>query len=214
MACTQSDFYFCLLIDLQSCALLNDLQCWELATLFLTDVPEETSRSGYQPEISPDDIKDIIKEAMHAEGITRRDVPREWEFTSPKDVKDKSKRFFEVKGFAWFACPKRHKYWHKRHKYWPSAHSWCFMDLKTRTICYRDKQKCKKCESKASPEFMEDALEIMAEYAVESFLIRTGRKQLDKDPKSTDTKKTNGGPHDEERCGRCRRLKRSCWKKD
>ena len=175
--------------------------------LFLIDVLEEASRSGYQHEISPDDIKAIIKKAMEEEGVRRRDIPPEDEFTTPENVKYKSKRFFEVKGFAWFACP-------KRDRYWPSAHSWCFMDLKKQTICYRDKQKCQKCESKASPEFTEEALERMAEYAVESFLRRTGKKQVDQDPKSTDTQDTQGGPHDEERCDRCRRLKRSCWKKD
>ena len=161
-------------------------------------------RSRYQPEVPPGTITDIIKAAMTAQNVKECDILSEPQFTSPENVK-KSQRYFEVKGFAWFGCPRKH------HR-WPSAQSWCFMDLKTQTICYRDAQKCKKCESKASPEFTREALERMAKYAVKSFLIETRRERRVYHPRSTDTEDTQGGPHDEGRCGRCQRLGRSCWK--
>ena len=171
---------------------------------FPTDLLDSPPRSSYQPEVSSEAIRDIIKAAMEAENVRERDIPTEHYFASPEDGAN-SKRYFEVKGFAWFVCP-------RNDNRWPSAQSWCFMDLKKQAICYRDKQDCKKCESKASPEFTEEALKRMAEYAVKSFLIRTGKRHHEYRPRGDMDGAVGGGPHDEERCARCRRLGRSCWK--
>ena len=141
---------------------------------------------------------------MAKENVKEKDIPQEGPFTSPKHHSS-SKRYFETKGFAWFSCPKKH------HR-WPSAQSWCFIDLKTQTICYRDRQKCKKCESESAPEFTEESIERMAAYVVKKFLIKMKRLHPVYSGSSTDTAQTQGGPHDEVRCGKCRRLGRSCWK--
>ena len=161
-------------------------------------------KSSYAPEISSDAVQAIIKEAMAKENIKEIDIPQEGPFTSPK-YHNNSKRYFESKGFAWFSCPNKH------HR-WPSAQSWCFIDLKTQTICYRDKQKCKKCESEAPPEFMKESIEKMAAYVVRKFLIKTKRLQPVNNHDTSGAAQTQGGPHDEERCGKCKRLGKSCWK--
>ena len=159
----------------------------------------------YEPEASPGIVKRIIKAAMDKKGVYKEKIPQERAFTSPKDARG-SKRYFEVKGFAWFRCP-------GRDNRWPSAHSWCFIDLKTQTICYRDTQDCRKCESEADPEFTEESLERMAEYAVKRYLIKTGELDSVFNPSIGDSdRETQGGPHDEDRCSRCRRLGGSCWK--
>ena len=155
--------------------------------------PIISPRSGYQPEISPDAIKAIILEVMKEYGVKL------------KDIRKVRHLRFEMKGFAWFACP-------KRDNYWPSAHAWCILDLKTQTLCDRYKQGCKKCESKASPEFTPDSIRRMAKRAVKLFLIRTGK--LASDPPNTDTDESQGGaPHDEDRCSKCQKLGHSCWKR-
>ena len=149
-------------------------------------------------------IKKIIRDAMAEKGVEERDVPDEAPFISPAYAQS-SKRYIEVKGFAWFSCPKKH------HR-WPSAQSWCFIDLKEQEICYRDNQKCKKCNSGASPEFTRESIEKMAQYAVKKFLIKTKRLVPEFNPSNASTDETQGGPHDEGRCGKCKRLGRSCWK--
>lgn len=95
---------------------------------------------------------------MAAEKVKKEDTHENTPFTMPKNA-DNSKRYFEVKGFAWFSCP-------ERHKRWPSAHSWCFLDLKEQEICYRDKQKCNKCNLSAKPEFQKESIKKMAKRAV------------------------------------------------
>ena len=161
-------------------------------------------RSSYQPEMSTAAIKKIIQDAMARENVKEKDIPEEGPFISPAHAQS-SKRYIEVKGFAWFSCPKKH------HR-WPSAQSWCFIDLKRQEICYRDYQKCKKCNSGASPEFTRESIEKMAQYAVKRFLIKTKRLVPEFNPSNASTDETQGGPHDEGRCGRCNRLGKSCWK--
>ena len=159
--------------------------------------------STYQPQISSESTKNTIKAAMKAHGVKENDIPADEYFASPEDAAH-SERFFEVPGFAWFACP-------NKHRYWPSANAWCVIDLRTQTISYRYIQRCQGCGSEASPEFTEEALEKMAERAVKSFLRRTGKLVHDELSTGNDGA-VGGGPHDEERCGRCRRLGHSCWK--
>ena len=166
----------------------------------------DSPRRPYEPEPSQDEIKEIILEIMRGENVTPSQVPYEGAFSI--DSASYSKRYFETKGFAWFCCP-------MQHNRWPSAHSWCYLDLKKQEICYRDQQNCRKdnCETAVQPGFTEEAVEKMARYAVKQFLIRTGRKS--RGPRAArnddDGMMTNGGPHDERRCGKCQRLGRSCW---
>ncbi len=181
--------------------------------LFNTDDDNETiserPKLKYAPEISIDAIKAIILKEMARQNVNAEEIPKERVFTLPKNHKN-SKRYFETKGLAWFVCMKSHN--KGNYKRWPSAHSWCFIDLKEQKICYRDKQQCNVHNTTAEngPEFTKEALEKMAKYAVEGFLIKMG---LGLPPgRSTRTKQTEGGPHDKARCGKCTRLGRSCWK--
>jgi len=170
------------------------------------DFSVRAHRSSYEPEPSRAEIKSIILEVMGEENVTPSQVPNEGGFSM--DKADYSKRYFETKGFAWFCCP-------RKHNRWPSAHSWCYMDLKKQEICYRDQQKCRKdsCETEVQPGFTEESVEKMARYAVKQFLIRTGRRPRGRRvPRGDDgDMKTDGGPHDQSRCGKCQRLGRSCW---
>ncbi len=105
---------------------------------------------------------------MDRNNVRAEQVPEETKFTYPKNHRN-SFRYFLTKGFAWFTCKK-----HDSDRHWPSAHAWCFIDLKEQKICYRYSQKCKKDNAKAKPgpEFIEDALQKMAEWVVKGFLIK------------------------------------------
>ena len=171
----------------------------------LLEAGGQGNRSPYEPEPSEDEIRDIILEVMREGDVTPVQIPNEGRFVIERA--EHSKRYFETKGFAWFCCP-------EGHNRWPSAHSWCFLDLKKQVICHRYTQDCRKnkCETSVDPGFTEEAVEKMAKYAVKKFLTRTGRRA--RSPKlggNDGDRKTEGGPHDEDRCARCRRLGRSCW---
>ncbi len=163
-------------------------------------------RKSYEAEPSSAEIKRIILEVMTEEGVLPSQVPNESGFSMASS--SYSKRYFETKGFAWFPCP-------RNHNRWASAHAWCFLDLKKQEICYRDKQNCKKggCETAVNPGFTEESVTRMANYAVTQFLIRTGRRARVRRNVGGDDGlvQTEGGPHDQARCGRCRRLGHSCW---
>lgn len=115
-------------------------------------------RSKYKPEISKEEIKEIILREMDEQGVKVTDIPKETEFRGPK-YHGGSKRYFSTKGFAWFTCKK-----HNGDRHWPSAHAWCFIDLKEQEICHRYTQDCKRHNTKAElgPEFTEEALKKMA----------------------------------------------------
>ncbi len=109
----------------------------------------------------------------------------------------------DTKGFAWFRCP-------SRDNGWPSAHAWCTMNLRNQTIYDYFSQDCRKCESSVNPRFTTEGIEKMAEYAVMRCLRPMGR-MAGRAPTREDTE-MQGGPHQENRCGKCKALKRSCWK--
>lgn len=153
-------------------------------------------------EISHAAIQEIIERAMAEKGVTKQEIPIESPFTTPESARH-SKRYFETKGFAWFSCPGNcHR--------WSSAHSWCFIDLKKQTICYRDAQNCRKCESVAEPEFTEESVERMTEYAVMRYLIKIGTLYAVSNP-NMGKNVTKGRLHDATLCEMCKRLGRSCW---
>ena len=143
---------------------------------------------------------------MEANNVRAENIPTE-QCVSPTDEDLRgSQRYYDKPVFAWFICP-------KKHRYWGSARAWCVIDLKEQTICYRYKQGCKKCDSNAYPEFPERVIRKVAEFAVKWFLILTGK--LECEPPNTDTvtgKRRGKGPHDEQRCDKCLKLGRCCWK--
>jgi len=126
-----------------------------------------------------------------------------------------SKRYFLVKGFAWFNEHIARDGWSGLgcSRTWPSAHSWCIVDLKMQRIGRRLGQKCQKCEASALPEYDNEALERNAKYAVRSYLRLTGR--LERDPLGDWSDVSNAidsnQPHDQRRCEMCQILGRSCW---
>ena len=111
----------------------------------------------------------------------------------------------EVKGFAWFYC--------SCNRQWPSAHAWCIVDLNELTISLPlpTQQACRDCESWIYPNFDGEAIKRMAAYAVKCCLIKMGL--LDKEPSMDTDRIDTQGPHDEERCRKCIKKGRSCWKK-
>ena len=165
-----------------------------------------------------DDLEtEVIARIMMEKGVSPRSIPSEPK-TDPDDLDSvkRSKRYFRVKGFAWF---KRHsKRWSGGFcsRTWPSAHAWCIMDLKRQEIVEKIGQGCQKCESMSFPEFEEESLERMAEYAVDSYLRKVGKLPFAEpieDMSSLSDALEESKPHDEKRCGMCKRLGRSCWKK-
>jgi hypothetical protein len=152
---------------------------------------------------------EIIGEVMRKNGVNPKDIPKEsWVlYLDPQSIR-KSLRYYRVKGFAWFlnhgSC----------FRTWPSAHSWCVMDLKAQTIVHKYTQFCQKCEGESQPYFDENAIRSMAEYAVKSYLRRTGRLPYDFSEmrSALDDDKDDRGPHDEGRCSMCKELGHSCWK--
>ena len=163
--------------------------------------------SWYEPEISPEAIKAIILEEMKANNVEVEDIPTE-PHISPSDLHLKdSERYYDKEVFALFACP-------EEDNYWKSAHAWGVVDLKEQIICYRYKQWCQECESEAYPEFPEEVIRKLAKFAVKWFLILSHRLKYERPDTGADTDGMGGGPHDEKRCERCKRLGHSCWKKD
>ena len=128
------------------------------------------------------------------------------------DAVKRSRRYFRVKGSAWFehedpeggTCSRT----------WRSAHAWCIMDLKEQEIAQTFGQECQQCEEMVYPDFDEDALERMADYATDSYLRKIG--ELPWQPKSRDMsdddEHEDSKPHDEQRCELCQMLGGSCWK--
>ena len=171
----------------------------------------------------------IIAEVMEEKNVSPDDIPVENPFvpSRPANQIDGSKRYFHVKGFARF---NEHDVADDDHvqedesddddeprctRTWPSAHAWCIMDLKEQKIVKRYPQECQRCEGSAQPEFDEEAIRRMAEYAVKSFLIRSGKLQRDPfDFRDLRDSLDHEGqqPHDEARCARCRERGQSCWK--
>ena len=152
-------------------------------------------------------IKDIIRDALDEYDISARRIPYEYQpFRTPHDAQ-RSRRYLEVRGFAWFSCPQKH------HR-WASANAWCFIDLKKQAICYSYKQSCKKCESKVKPVFLDDSVEKMADIVAVRYLKMIGKwddSYDDSDEGSDyDEEPRRAGPHDEERCGKCQRLGYRC----
>lgn len=147
----------------------------------------------------------IFQDVMARNKISPGLVPAEnaFNFSRRKKIEVSSERYFVIKGFATFSCPK--------HRVWPSAHAWCFIDLKTQSLRHRYKQRCKKCNYSAKPIFAEEAFENMMQKAVNKFLRRRGLKKRIKRLKNM-RRTTHKIPHDTIRCERCKDKRSNCSK--
>ncbi len=144
--------------------------------------------------------KEYIAEVMEEEDVAVADIPRETPF-SPMSW---SRRYFICKAFALF---NRHD---ECSRNWGSARAWCIIDLKEQRIIHKFDQDCQSCEESVSPEYDDEAVRRMAEYAVKVFLRRSGRLRDPYDFDVADAFVATKGPHDEDRCEMCRLLGRSC----
>ncbi len=172
--------------------------------LLLLSIGNSGVRVKYAPEPSAAVIKETILDIMKEHRVHPQDIPPEPKPHFPCELLG-SLRYFNTKAFAWFSCP-------KRHKRWPSAHAWCYLDLKEMEICYRFLQECNQCNKDAQPEFSVESVKRMATFAVQMYLRRTGKLVREDHSFHSEPLTAEGKPHDEDRCGKCQYLGRSCWK--
>ena len=156
--------------------------------------------------------QEVIDEVMTKYGVTTDQIPLERGVDPTKlEAINQSRRYFKTKAFASFSghgsCLRS----------WKSAHAWCVLDLRTQCIAHKLSQDCQSCNGRSMPHFDRDSMERMAEFAVDLYLKRSGKKvwQPRNDPFRFDDWLENldsRPPHDEARCEMCRKLGRSCWK--
>lgn len=142
-------------------------------------------------------------------GIRSRDIPRD-DRLNPRDIDSirSSKRYFCVRGFAWFyhhesrtGCSRR----------WASANSWCVIDLKQQMIIHVYGQYCKSCGGKSTPYFEDEVVRRMAQYACQTHLYRTSqRRKKASMPDMSDFSRGREGPHNQSCCEMCQILGHSC----
>lgn len=157
--------------------------------------------------------QEVINEVMTENRVTTQDIPEE-RGVDPTNLSaiSQSKRYFKTKAFASFnahgMCARS----------WKSAHAWCVLDLKRQRIAHKLTQDCQSCNGCSEPQFDREAMKRMADYAVDLYLKRTGRRAwpVRDDPYDFNDmllELDDRPPHDERRCEMCRMLGRSCWKK-
>lgn len=162
----------------------------------------------------------MIDTVMRENRVTTAEIPQE-RGVDPTNIDSisQSKRYFKTKAFASFNAHSRPSgagAWCSRN--WKSAHAWCMLDLKEQCIAHKLSQDCQSCNGHSMPDFDRESMQRMAEYAVDVYLKRVGRRQWEPrgDPFDLDDMLSaldDRPPHDEARCEMCRRLGRSCWKK-
>lgn len=160
----------------------------------------------------------MIGEVMEEKGVRPSEIPQESNI-DPTDLVsiNQSWRYFKTKAFASFnahagnsdrRCPRT----------WKSAHAWCVLDLKEQQIVHKLSQDCQSCNGHSMPDFDRESVRKMAEFAVDLYLKRSGKKpwEVRSTPFDFDDfydALDERPPHDEKRCEMCRKLGRSCWKK-
>lgn len=159
----------------------------------------------------------VIDEVMSENGVTTQEIPEE-HGVDPTDLSSisQSRRYFKTKAFASFGVHSASSRMCTRS--WKSAHAWCVLDLKKQQIAHKLTQDCQSCNGRSDPQFDREAMKRMADYAVDLYLKRSGRKSwpTSSDPYDFDDMLfalDDRPPHDEARCEMCRKLGRSCWKK-
>ena len=126
-----------------------------------------TSRSKRRSEPSKAKIEAIILGAMVEQGVLPSQIPSEQVFNLSSVTRNVSKRYFFSKSFAQILCPQEH---------WQSSHSHLYLDLKTRQICHRHEVICRICRTPAKPQFSCEAIQKIARYSVNQYLILTRRE--------------------------------------
>ena len=167
------------------------------------------SDGGMATELDPDSMyRIIIKETMDKAGLRAENIPRE-EPLDPKklEVIRRSLRYHRTKGFAKFCCV-------CGLRKWGSAHAWCILDLRRQKVAHKYEQQCQSCNAEAKPVFDEESMKKMAQYAVDSYLIKTGKLKITKREGDEAWRSSEDDlPHDERRCNMCSLVGGSCWKK-
>ena len=114
-----------------------------------------------EPETTDAMYKRVIQSTMDEEDID----PYEIEIETTLDInhmknvlRGLSLRYHRTKDVARFRCACGHS--------WISTHAWCVLDLRIQSLAHKFGQKCKKCESEATPVFDEDSMKRMARYAI------------------------------------------------
>ena len=162
--------------------------------------------------------REVIDTVMRQNEVTPAEIPQE-RGVDPTNIDSisQSKRYFKTKAFASFNAHNRPSGAGARcSRNWKSAHAWCVLDLKEQCIAHKLSQDCQSCNGHSFPEFDRESMQRMAEYAVDLYLKRVGRKQWEPRPFDFDDMLfalDDRPPHDEARCEMCRKLGRSCWKK-
>lgn len=153
-------------------------------------------------------VYEAIQKAMTEKGITTDEIPRENQVNDPSipDSINRSKRYFRVRGFARF---REHDGCRRT---WASVNGWAVMDLKQQVLCYRYSEECRSCKGSSQPNFDNEALAKMANWATDKYLERCGRlRRSPLDMSAMQDSLPTRGPHDMDRCEMCRRLGRECW---
>ena len=164
--------------------------------------------------------QEIIDTVMVANNVTTSEIPQEptADPTKSRTIAG-SKRYFETKAFASFDNVHEKKSgFGVCSRSWKSAHAWCVLDLKNQCIAHKLTQDCQACNGQATPHFDRESVKRMAEFAVDRYLKRVGRRAWpSRDPFDFGDMylalDDDRPPHDEGRCEKCRQLGRSCWKK-
>ena len=148
----------------------------------------------------------VIAEVMEEKDVMALEIPSEIPFNVDQlaSIENSSQRYFCCRAFAMF---NQHA---NCNRHWGSARAWCIIDLKRQSIIYRFDQDCRKCEQSVLPEFDEEAIRRMAEYAVKTYLRRSGIVEHEPHAYHAYSDDTLDGPHDEQRCAKCRILGYSC----
>ena len=109
-------------------------------------------------------------------------------------------------------CQKKEK---KDHN-WYSVHSWSVIDLKEQKFHSHYGQSCKHCEADVQPRYRDVDIRAMAERACSLYLRRVGQEGkegggLQHGGRLSDHR-VSRRPHDQDRCGMCRRQGDLCTK--
>ena len=153
----------------------------------------------------------VIEAVMSEKGVSVEEIPTETAFvrSNLSHIRRNSHRYFHTKAFGSYKCG--------CNRSWKSAHSWCMTDLKKQRFFENFEQDCQVCESGVEPFFDLEAKRRMAEYAVDTYLRRTGRVKHHRSADTFDLRDLLGelpdstGPHDQARCEACKVLGTSCW---
>ena len=125
----------------------------------------------------------IIEEVMKSEGVDLNDIREEEPFDIKKFLesfrhrKMKSMQYYLGYTSGEFDCECGHS--------WKSALTWCIIDLKNQELHMRIAQRCKKreCKKEVEPHYTashEKSVKRMIEWAVNLYLVKTGKKQAKK----------------------------------